>query len=229
VGPFLVGTDGTLGKGAVMRHHRYDETAAAPKGVDVGPGRWVRTQAPARAAGLVSDVAVPFLQSLLTGVLLGGVVSFVVSRSQWGGDVGILFVGLVLVVACLCWLVLLGQHRALLWATERLTGQDLDGDRQLGKPRERLVVVNAERERRSNEGAAQEARVSQFVDFVSRLPMRGTSLRAWEKHLGRDVYCEYRDVLFRLGWAAWRSDDQRQGWELVVPVEHILTRVRVRE
>jgi len=185
----------------------------------------VETQQPARPADFRSDVLVPLAQSVLTGVLLSGLVAFLVWRQSWDGDLGVLFLGLALTVSCLAWVVLLAQHRRLLWAAEKLTRVDLNGDKTVGDPRDRLLVLNASQGKAQQVRRENEARRADFVDFVSRLPHKGTSLRAWESELGRDSYAEFRDALLKLGWARWRSHDQRKGWALTMPIDDILKRV----
>jgi len=188
----------------------------------------VETSKPARSADLASDVAVPLAQAGLTGLFVSGVVTFIVWRQDWRGDLVALFVGVALVVATVVWVLLLAQTRRMLWGVERLVRRDLDGDQVVGRPpppRDRLLVLNAGQGQEQRAQLERAARVGQFRDFVAQLPMRGTSLRAWERELGRDVYVEFRDAMLRCGWARWRSDDQRQGWELTTSVDDILSRI----
>lgn len=100
--------------------------AAVPAGVTLERRR------PARAADLRSDVAVPFIQAVITGLLATGIGGGVAVCGKWdvaavGGVVG----GLVMGGA---WLLLLREHRDLLWETEEITGLDLDGDGHVGAP-----------------------------------------------------------------------------------------------
>jgi hypothetical protein len=212
----------------MKRFDSSQERAGMPEGA-----ARVETETPVRGAGIISDLQVPLGQAITTGVLLGALVGF--AADKWGlvtSAAGLLSLWLqaAVVIGAVVWLVLLVDTRKLLRTIEKVVGLDLDGDGHKGQP-ERVIVVNAERAARERQQLERGARVSQFVDFVSRIPVKGTSLRSWEKQLGRDVYCEYRDLLIRLGWAAWRSvgpggrPNQTQGWDLVVPPEVILSRV----
>ena len=96
---------------------------------------------PARVADVRSDFVLPALQAVFTGALVGGVVGFVVLRSG-DGDAGAVFAGVGLVCTLLTWVVLLGQHRRLMWAVERVLSQDVNRDGAIGEPQERLVLVN---------------------------------------------------------------------------------------
>lgn len=216
---------------------RYDElmpwqpvtvpTTAIP------PGATLQRDQPARPAGVVADVVVPMLQAGITGGLLAGVVVIALGAvaDLDGGDLFRLWAALALAVCSAVWLALLQDTRRLLWAAERLTGRDLDGDRAVGKPEERLIVVNADKGDQAAQEAEHAERRSAFVRFVMALPARGTEARTWEPDLGRARYQEYRDVLIRLGWARWLSLDgagkpnKRKGWALTVPVDTILDRI----
>jgi len=184
-------------------------------------------QEPARAASFVADVGVPLTQAAITGAVVSGLVVFLVSELAPGFDADLVKVwfGLALAISAFAWLVLLMDTRRLLWAVERVLGADLDGDRHLGKPKERVVVLNAGRGQGAAAGREDVSRLRGFASFVARLPHKGTQLRSWEKELGRDVYQMYRDSLLDAGFARWRSDDERQGWELSVPVREILSRL----
>ena len=85
-------------------------------------------------------------------------------------------------------------------------------------------------ERRAAEREAAQRR-SQFVRFVERLPIMGTSVRTWESELGREQYQEWRDILIRTGWAEWTSvkkdgtPNETQGWRLTEDVATIVRRI----
>lgn len=117
--------------------------AAVPAGVTLERRR------PARAADLRSDVAVPCVQAAITGLLATGVSGGVAALVS--GDVltaGGVFGGLVTGVA---WLLLLWQHRDLLWERETITGIDLDGDGQTGKSMTRIEVKIPATEQRGSQ------------------------------------------------------------------------------
>jgi hypothetical protein len=194
----------------------------------------VTAETPARAASVTSDLVVPLAQAAVTGGLLAGLAVFILGELAPGWDVDRwkVWAGLALGIAAVAWGILLWDTRRLLWTAERLTGLDLDGDRQVGKPQERLVILNAGQAHREAEAQAQAERVSEFARFVAAIPVKGTAQRTWEGELGREVYQQYRDALFRLGWAGWCSTrkngrpNTRRGWELVKPAAEILERIQ---
>ena len=190
---------------------------------------WESTR-PARSADVRSDFLLPALQATFTGALVAGVVAFVVWRSG-DGDAGGVFVGVALVATLLVWVVLLGQHRRLMWAVERVLSQDVNRDGAIGEPQERIVLVNGGQGQAAARATARQSWASGLAHFVARVPARGSSLRDWEGELSRDAYIEYRDALLGAGLAAWRSfksngkPNERQGWELVGSVDDVLARI----
>lgn len=197
----------------------------------IPPGATLDREQPARPAGIVADLLVPLGQSAVTGGLLAGVVVIGLGAvTDWrGGELLRLWFGLALGVTSAAWLLLLQETRRLLWGIERLAGRDLDGDRTVGKPRERLVLVNADKSAAVETTTDAAERRSQFAQFVEALPIRGTAERAWIPVLGRGQYVEYRDTLIRLGWARWTSKGTRRkgagGWELTTTPATILDRL----
>lgn len=195
------------------------------------PGTMMSTSVPARAPGFISDVVVPVMQAAFTGALIATALTFFVWKTGIDWDLLSVWAGAALLIATLAWPFLLKDTRKLLWAIENLIGQDLTGDAQVGKPTERLVVVNApgSQEAMKAQNAAQEA--SSLAQFVAALPVQGTDLRTWEPRIGRAAYQMYRDVLISVGWARWKklkadgSPHERGGWELVEDVEEILKRI----
>jgi hypothetical protein len=101
----------------------------------------VETTSPIRAATFVADVVVPAAQAGISGALISGAVTFVVSRTDWYGSLLTLWLGVTVIVSCLAWVVLLMDSRRLLWAVERLTGKDLDGDGRAGQPEKQTIEV----------------------------------------------------------------------------------------
>ena len=180
---------------------------------------WQQEQA-SREPSVAGDVLVPVLQSVVSAVLVACALTFVVVRLDYDGSWWDIWLGAFLAVVTFGWLVLLGQHRRLLWFVEKVTSQDLDGDGEVGDPGH-LVFVDRER---AKQESAKERRNSEFkmlLSFVEGIPLKGTGLTVWEKHLGRSRYCEFRDALVDYGFARWRSvredgtPNKSQGWELV--------------
>ena len=105
---------------------------------------------PQRSATLESDAVVPLVQSLASAAvaaIAGGAASAVTGLWRPWPVSGVFGVG----ALALSWLVLLREHRGLLWDVERITGADLDGDGHAGRPIEvkpdtvRVEVLERER------------------------------------------------------------------------------------
>jgi len=92
-------------------------------------------KAPAREPSLQGDVAVPLAQSVLTGIALG--VPVASGLGLLGYELGqCLTAGAVAAVVGISgtWFTKLGLHHDLLWAVEKITGRDIDGDDEVGEP-----------------------------------------------------------------------------------------------
>lgn len=215
-----------------MARFRYDDAANWYADQAAGhpqAGASLRMETPTRPAGLASDLFVPFGQSVITGALVAGVITFLLGRTEYTGKLTPVWFGLALGIGTICWLFLLVDTRRLLRTIERLTGLDIDGDGTAGTVKERHVLVNAEAAR--NEAARVDAdnertqTACELAEFVAKLPNVGTDSRTWEPRIGREKYQAFRSVLLEMGWAAWNSQDRRQGWRLVLPTREILARI----
>lgn len=88
---------------------------------------------PIRDPHVETDVAVPALQSVLTGVSVGIASGAISAALHWPKPL-LVALGLSGGAMALSWLVLLRAHRDLLWEIERITGADLDRDGAVGEP-----------------------------------------------------------------------------------------------
>jgi hypothetical protein len=127
----------SLGKGR-------DWQSLTPRADATGPG-WLHDVAraptfteahrtsPARPASTESDVVVPLLQSLITGVIVGlPVGTFVALAFQWPWwSAPAIAIGAVIPAV---WLHRLGAHSRALWTVEKIFNRDVDGDSFTGEP-----------------------------------------------------------------------------------------------
>jgi hypothetical protein len=216
----------------VRLKHGNNYTWATGQAAGLPPSAGMTATAPARPAAFGADLFVPIGQALVTGLLIGGLVAFLVARilPGWGGVLD-LWLGLGLAIAAGVWVLLLRESRALLWQSEKILGVDLNGDGAKGPPAERVIIANAAAGQR--EAAQREAagNASGFARFVGALAVKGTAERTWEPILTRPVYQQYRDVLIRLGWAKWKSIDrdgrpnETKGWKLTQDPAEIIKRI----
>ena len=181
----------------------------------------VETRVPVGESRLTTHVIVPFLQALVTMLLIAGDVLL----WQWrpvAGVVGV--IGLLVWV----WRVLLGDR--LLWKLETITGRELDGTPGLGQPSGAPTLLNPQEARRNI--ATQETQTSdvpRVKEFVTRCFMEGTSEGAQHirpNTVDRENYVECRDALLSLGLAKWRNEaNHSAGWDMVLDIEKTLAMV----
>jgi len=88
---------------------------------------------PARPASTESDVVVPLLQSLITGVIIGlpaGTFVALVGHLPWW-SVPAIAAGVIIPAT---WLHRLSAHTRALWTVEKIFNRDVDGDNYTGEP-----------------------------------------------------------------------------------------------
>jgi len=100
----------------------------------IAAGAEYERRRPSRPATLESDVFVPGLQALITGVTAGVCVGTLVAVADWPHLAATIGMGVAAGAMGATWLVLLGTHRKLLWEIERVSGMDWDQDGMVGEP-----------------------------------------------------------------------------------------------
>ena len=174
------------------------------------PGLEIST--PIRPPNFEADVAVPFLQTLASGLFVGsglGVAVHYVLDVRWADALG----ASVAICAALAWLWRLGITTATLQRLESFIGVDLDKDGKVGKASKTIVALNpyqGQQAQRKDERAGQ---VEVFRRFVEACAI-DTSSRRWENALGREQYQLWRDLLIGSGYARWRGRTGHGGWDL---------------
>lgn len=197
--------------------------------VSVPAGVTVERRRPARAADLISDVVVPAVQALITGLLvmigtgtlaalLGMVWAWVPDALPVGGVAG--FIGM-----ARAWYLLLQEHRDLLWEIETRTGRDLDGDGKVGRPKPKKETTPIEVH--IPPGVDQKGKRILFMNLPAspeklRIFARGvlngqpTTEGAWSgsgRLFSKPVFIRLRDELIERKLAAWRDPEAHaQGW-----------------
>lgn len=171
---------------------------------------------------------VPLGQALVSGVILGLAIG-AIGWLAWDWD---LLIGWAVATICgvgVSWLIALNASRGTLWRIERATGLDLDQDGAVGQPEPEAhpLVVNGYQSRHAQaqdaRDEAEERLRRELSDFVRACGSGDTSMRRFEKHMSREQYQRFRDVLIKSGWARWKNPrDMRQGWELTAPASEVL-------
>ena len=189
----------------------------------------METAIPARPASIVADLLVPLGQALVTGGLLAGLLVFVSPRWSRAGPLTCSRCGRSrrLAITASAWLVLLGQTRRLLWAVERLTGRDLDGDGQAGEPQViRVEVTNGKQEVYLDLPGKPQA-----LATLARGVLNGRSFAedTWSGRGGlfsRSEFRQLRDTLIERGLAVWRNPNAKaQGVELTAAGRAVFRRL----
>lgn len=104
-------------------------------GTSVAPGTSYMRQEPISSATLEGNVAVPFLQSVISGVFAGiaaGGIAAIVEQPK-SAIIGLITTS---VTSGLVWAIALQWHNRLLWTIEEITGADIDQDGAVGPPRQ---------------------------------------------------------------------------------------------
>ena len=202
----------------VLTWRNYPAGSAPAEGL---PGT-VEIERPTARPTLEGMVLVPFFQALIIGVVAGllitwALVDWLEALAGWWPAGG------VAVLACfgLSFVAKVASAEATLWTVERIIGQDLTGDKVIGKPEAHLVTI-------TGPGASmltpEERKRAQFITFIRAIAATGdTSRERFEASLGRGQYEEFRDALIHVGWARWIDpENHRLGWELIEDPEVII-------
>jgi hypothetical protein len=178
---------------------------------------------PQRSASLESDALVPAIQaglSALVASIAGGATSAVLDVWRPWPAAGVCGVG----ALAISWLVLLRDHRGLLWDIERVTGADLDGDGHVGqriqvKPDVTRVEVT---EHRRNQTRVRYCDVPLSDPELERLAagvlQRGVSFSrrslADAEILEAERYSDVKDAMMGGGLLRYRGNGKHSGLEL---------------
>jgi hypothetical protein len=175
----------------------------------------IRRTIPARTPSIEADVGVPALTGLIIGLLAAIVPALLLSLLL--GHFLAAYLGYASVFSVLAILWRLGVIDRSLWATEDIESTTPAVPAGLEMPAlpapqtPVLLSPYAGRERLAAEKRQDEQ--SDFARFVEGCE-NDTTLRRWEPEIGRGQYQRYRDALIDSGWANWRTDNTRDGWEL---------------
>lgn len=174
-----------------------------------------------------SDVVVPFQKALITtGVLGVSVIGIAVASSWDGGEViKFLVVGGPLTMAG-AWLYFMRFHQSLLRVVETIVNRDIDGDGVVGEPPmgtpiPRVEVVVSEPNHYGGRISFLGFAVSpDDLERIARFAVSGRSITesGWsgrgKTFATRGDFNAFRDRLIDRGYAAWKSTDNRHGWEI---------------
>ncbi len=175
----------------------------------------VERRVPARSPDLVGDVAVPFLQALITswgvGMAAWAVGALVLGAFSWRAALAM--GALTFPVA---FLAAVGVMREALFAIEVVTGMDLDHDGQVGPPRTLRVEVSEPRSTHILNLPVEEEALREFARAA--LEGRSLGVNEWTgrgRPFTRATYERLRSELMRAGLLAWRDERNPQAGVVV--------------
>jgi hypothetical protein len=196
------------------REYHYGDDPAGGAGT-------VELLQPNRAPAVSSDVAVPILQALFSGVFSGlgatcGLVLLSKGSIPWWPTWGIA------IVACIAsaWFWRLRATEDSLYRVETIL-QPVAPAAPVDQGH--IIALNPYQGRRAQAVDDRAELRGTFVRFVMGCAV-DTSARRWEKRIGRARYQAWRDLLINSGYGRWKSArDQRAGWELTAPATSIIS------
>ena len=190
-------------------NRRYDTTAAGTSPATV------RRTIPTRQRTLESDVFVPAMVGLALGVL-AGILPAVICYMIFGAWFvpWVCFASIFGAIG-LFWRLQVGDREIA--AIEEVTANQMPAQSlempQLPAPQS-PVLLNPYQGREVLAAEKRQEEQSDFARFVEGCA-EDTTLRRWEPVIGRGQYQRYRDLLIDAGWADWRTDNTRDGWQLM--------------
>jgi len=191
--------------------HKFDHTAPPPP---MPPGASIDRAIPIRAPEVGGDVLVPLLRAVISGAMLAalsGVAALVIGWPWW------VPVGVAGMFSVAVWFSC-GLSDKLLWASEIVTGKDLDQDGRIGQPATVRVEVSDldQRQLRFMELPGTPEALQQLAHGV----LTGKTLAEAEwtgkgRPYSRNEFRDMRAQLLERGIVTWRNDEApSQGVEL---------------
>jgi len=189
------------------------------EGLVIPAGTQYTRSRPARNVTMQSDVSVPAVQSVITGLLVGiaAVAICFAADSPYTSKISLVCA---IGAGCITWFILSFQYHKLLWDTETITNHDLDGDGEIGQPTTTRIEVDITDDKRKRTVILNlEISQDKLVTFAKGiLAGKSTSESTWVGKLFSPAeYNELRDELIARGLAEWRNRDvPQQGWKLTL-------------
>jgi len=186
------------------------QSEIAPTAPTIAPGTSLRRDVPIRSPSVAADVGVPFLLALASATVTFAAVGIVAIALRW--SVGVPAVAAALALF-LVWFWRLMKWESLLWATERITGVDLDRDGEVGEPGRRTVQLEI-----SNADEPGSLRYLNIPDALfAKLPGVALKLAAGTpfsegamtgkgRPLSRSEFHQLRDLFMERGVVAWKDE-----------------------
>jgi len=191
------------------------QSEIAPTAPTVAPGTSLRRDVPIRAPSVAADVGVPFLLALASATVTFAAVGIVAIALRWSVGVPAVAAALALFFV---WFWRLMKWESLLWATERITGVDIDRDGKVGEPGRRTVqleISNPEKPSGLQYLNVPEEMYPKLIEVASRVIMSSTpfsqaTMTGKGRPLSRNEFNDLRDLFVARGVAVWRDENHPQ-------------------
>ena len=156
---------------------------------------------PTGRPSLAGDVAVPFLQALITALVVAIVaipLTIAFGKPWW---LPLVIASVVLLVV---WWVLLWGGRELLWTTETIINENVPASAQRALPAPRVeVAVNQERHTELDDLPGPLPLLQKFAQGVTDDRWTFSERGAARSGYGATAFKELRDIFLQRGWATW--------------------------
>lgn len=211
--------------------NRFNEMAGSARG-DMPAFQEATRQTPARPATLESEFWVPLFQALGCGLAVGGPLVLLCHFQGWPSDLA-LFAGVT--VAPIAWIVLLADHRRLLWQTDTIRGIAADPEPPLELPPAQTVLELTTQDERGRLAKMQYVDLpagiteAQIVTFAAAV-IGGDTLAQGRWTGGGNPFsrAQYDALMARLqraGLVDWKSGTPAQGRELTPRGHRVLSKM----
>lgn len=204
----------------------------------VSPGYQQESQSATFLPTTEANVIVPFLQAVITGVFIGVPVGLLVGlidvkldtlviRGSIGS--GLLWGAATLfIVTFWQWISRSGEYNNLLWRIETITGMDVNGDEEVGKPEPHTIQVEVTNGKSSQweELPGDEAALIEFAKSIISGRVTFSEDGASTSGFGVTNFRKLRDKFFKHHWAEWKDPKARnQGITLYRAGRTVLLRI----
>lgn len=200
-----------------MRSYKDLLSPVAPPPNQLAPGQSQELTEPRRAPSLQSDVGVPFVQALLTAIVVafipftvGAIAIILLDGTGEHWKLTALVAALVFAASLAkAWFWRVAWVESTIDKLESLTGLDLPGNDDDGV--HGFVKSGPNSSRAKNDAVAlKRARLREFVEYAHGHATDTPSLR---QAFSQSEINEFRNLLIQAGCATWKTQHHNQGWQ----------------
>jgi len=184
----------------------------APPAPTIAPNTSLHRAVPIRAPAVGSDVGVPFLLALASAIVTFASVGIIALALSWSIGVPGVAAGVVLAVV---WFWRLKNWESLLWATERITGVDINRDGEIGEPGPSRRTVQLEISSPDEPGSIRYLNIPDplfaklpgvALKLSAGTPFSEAAMTGKGRPLSRSEFHQLRDLFMGRGVVAWKDE-----------------------